>query len=157
MKANLKVTTALVAVLAMTPLLAHAQKIWGPADISYLANLQEQDKASYNFNVMEASLFSGQGKVFHTITSHNNIFEIDVGTGSVWCLQGFPTDFAGLRRGDKVRVKGVMGGAMTLRAMKKLDELMPSAPGDEELQKDSITLIRGSCHVEKVNKQETTD
>jgi hypothetical protein len=63
MKANLKITTALVAALAMSPLLAHARKIWGPADISYLANLQGQDRASYDFNVMEVSILSGPGKV----------------------------------------------------------------------------------------------
>jgi hypothetical protein len=166
MKTNLRGTAGLVAVLAMFAPLAHAQKIFGPADISNLANTSESNSGYYNANIIGATVFSGQGVVFENrhprVTSSDGSYNeghigVDVGTGSVGCEASKLGDFADIRRGDVVRISGRTGGASTWRKLgPQLAAIgpIPGVPwrvGHEYIPKDMLQLLTDTCHVEKVN------
>ncbi len=165
MKTNLRVTTALVAALAMVASLAHAQKVFGPADISYLANTRESNQGHYNANIMDATEFSGQGVVFQNIhprvTGSDGSYadghiDVDVGTGWVSCVASNLGDFAGIRRGEVVRISGMTGDAVTWRKLGPLFASVDGPPGvpwragHEYIPKDKLAIVTDTCHVEKV-------
>ena len=159
------ISTIIVAALAMVPLMTHAQKVYGPTDISYLANTFESNKGYYNANIMGATEFSGQGVVFQNrpprVSGSDGSYEdgeinVDVGTGWVSCQMGPGNSAKGIRRGDVVRISGMTGGAMTWRSLKADNETIGPAPGVqwragyEYAKKDEVSLLTDTCHVEKV-------
>lgn len=114
---------------------------------------------------MGATEFSGQGVVFQNIhprvTGSDGSYKdgrigVDVGTGSVSCEASKLREFAGIRRGDVVRISGMTGGAATWRKLgAELASIgtIPGVPwraGHEYIPKDSLSILTDTCHVEKV-------
>ncbi|MCM2543881.1 hypothetical protein ACVCII_24145 [Burkholderia glumae] len=127
--------------------------------------MSESNQAAYNRNVLGVAKFSGEGVVFQNarprLTGADGSYDeghinIDVGTGWISCQSAKMNDFSDLKRGDRVRVSGSIGGAMSWQVQK--DALgaitgpngAPWRAGYEYLPKDSITLLTSTCLVEKV-------
>ncbi len=127
--------------------------------------MHASNQAAYNATVLGVAKFAGKGVVFQNarphVTAPDGSYEggqinIDVGPGWVSCLASSSKDFTGIRRGDNVFVSGSVGGALNWEAEKALLNEIPAAPGVkwragyEYLPKNSITLLTGTCQVEKV-------
>ncbi len=133
-----------------------AQKVYGPSDIGYLAAMSQANQAAYSANVLGVAKFAGRGVVFQIPgRGGGGQVNIDVGAGWVSCLATTAEDFSGIRRGDSVLVSGSVGGAMSWEAEKGTLNEIVSPPGVkwragyEYMPKDSITLLTGTCRVEK--------
>ncbi|MCW3583962.1 hypothetical protein [Burkholderia cenocepacia] len=151
--------TAAVTALSAGP--AYAQKVYGPSDIGYLAAMSESNQAAYNTTVLGVAKFSGQGVVFQNVRAHvtgsdgsyeEGHINIDLGEGWVSCAAPKLGDFAGIRRGDKVRVSGSVGGAMAWQSGRDAVSAAPGVKwraGYEYVPKDSLMLLTGTCRVAK--------
>src|SRR5207248_3319358 len=94
---------------------ASAQE-YGAGDINYLANLQFHNKPYYDKMVMGVARFTGIGIVD---SIGDSILSIDMGDfGQVLCIKT-----PSIQVGDKVRVKGRVGGAVTAAKMAEIAEL----------------------------------
>ena len=130
---------------AAGPKAAKAQE-FGPGDIDRLAAMSKADPNQFR-GVAGVARFTGIGTVRSTSKEYGT--NTTMGPGEVTCQAKAP----GVAAGDRVRVTGVIGGAMTAGAAAGINRIGKALNNPASMmipEVNSLSLLTSNCAVRKL-------